>query len=186
MTRIIAGRARGRRLKTPSGDSTRPTTDRVREALFSAIESRHGSLAGQRFLDLFAGSGAVGLEAWSRGADFVTFVERDRRTATLLQGNATQIGFAAPDVWPLDVGSVLRRRPVAPYDVVFGDPPYAHGDDDVDGLLELVVTGGWLADDSLVVLERSSRSRAPDWPAGIRATWHRRYGETALWFGETI
>src|SRR5215218_8684934 len=98
MTRIISGAAGGRRLATPSGPATRPTTDRVREALFSSIESWCGSLQGLRFLDLFAGSGAVGLEAWSRGAGVVTLVEQDRRTASLISANARRLGFTKAHV----------------------------------------------------------------------------------------
>ena len=93
MTRIIGGSAGGRRIQTPRGVNTRPTSDRVREALFSAIESWCGSLHGLRFLDLYAGSGAVGLEAWSRGAGVVTLVEQDRRTASLIADNARTLGF---------------------------------------------------------------------------------------------
>src|SRR3954469_15715601 len=98
MTRIIGGTAGGRRLSTPTGPTTRPTTDRVREALFSSIESWCGSLQGLRFLDLYAGSGAVGLEAMSRGAGVVTLVESDRRTARLIEQNAKALGFAKAEV----------------------------------------------------------------------------------------
>src|SRR3954449_7759145 len=98
MTRIIGGRAGGRRIATPRGSHTRPTSDRVREALFSAIESWCGSLSGLRFLDLYAGSGAVGLEAWSRGAGVVTLVEQDRRTASMIAANAHDLGFSRADV----------------------------------------------------------------------------------------
>src|SRR6476619_8665658 len=98
MTRIIGGTAGGRRIATPRGANTRPTSDRVREALFSAVESWCGSLSGLRFLDLYAGSGAVGLEAWSRGAGVVTLVEQDRRTAALVSANARELGFAKADV----------------------------------------------------------------------------------------
>src|SRR5690349_24095434 len=93
MTRIIGGSAKGRRLQTPSGDATRPTSDRVREALFSTLESQLGSLTGLRVLDLYAGSAAVGLEAMSRGAGVVTAVESDRRTARLAHENAKSLGF---------------------------------------------------------------------------------------------
>ncbi len=93
MTRIVAGSAGGRRLRTPSGGRTRPTSDRVKEALFSALESQIGTLAGRRFLDLFAGSGAVGLEARSRGAQHVTLVERDPATAALIRANAKELGL---------------------------------------------------------------------------------------------
>jgi 16S rRNA (guanine966-N2)-methyltransferase len=98
MTRIIGGTARGRRLKAPSGDQTRPTSDRVREALFSSVVSEIGSMNGLRFLDLYAGSGAVGLEARSRGAGSVTLVEQDRRTASLIRDNARSLGFAEVEV----------------------------------------------------------------------------------------
>ncbi len=98
MTRIIAGRAKGRRLATPKGTDTRPTSDRVREALFSAVESWCGTLADLRVLDLYAGSGALGLEAWSRGAGAVTWVEADRRTTTIIAANARTIGFDSADV----------------------------------------------------------------------------------------
>src|SRR6478672_639808 len=107
MTRIIGGTAGGRRLRTPTGDATRPTADRVREALFSALESQLGSLTGLRFLDLYAGSGAVGLEAMSRGAGVVTAVESDRRTARLVQDNATALHFHKVEVLALPVARVL-------------------------------------------------------------------------------
>src|SRR3954453_18683913 len=113
MTRIISGRAGGRRLTTPSGPTTRPTTDRVREALFSSIESWCGSLHGLRFLDLYAGSGAVGLEAWSRGAGVVTLVEQARRTAALISQNARALGFPRADVQAGAVAGALRRAPNA-------------------------------------------------------------------------
>ena len=125
MTRIIGGSAGGRRITAPAGQHTRPTTDRVREALFSSIESWCGSLQGLRFLDLYAGSGAVGLEAWSRGAGVVTLVESDRRTARLIGDNARTLGFAKADVVaPAPVAATLAEPPAAPYDVVFLDPPY--------------------------------------------------------------
>src|SRR4051812_24748172 len=98
MTRIIGGTVGGRRIATPRGVSTRPTSDRVREALFSAIEWGCGSLWGLRFLALYAGSGAVGLEAWSRGAGVVTLVEQDRRTAAMIAGNARDLGFSRAHV----------------------------------------------------------------------------------------
>src|SRR4249919_1720275 len=126
MTRIIGGTAGGRRIATPRGANTRPTSDRVREALFSAVESWCGSLSGLRFLDLYAGSGAVGLEAWSRGAGVVTLVEQDRRTARLISTNARALGFSRAHVVASAVASTLLRPPKAPYDVAFLDPPYAH------------------------------------------------------------
>ena len=160
MTRIIGGSAGGRRLATPRGSQTRPTSDRVREALFSAVEAWCGSLDGLRFLDLYAGSGAVGLEAWSRGAGVVTLVEQDRRTAALVSRNATTVGFARADVRAQSVGSVLRKPPAAPYDVVFLDPPYPLPDDEVTAVLASLVEGHWLVPGALVVVERASRGPA--------------------------
>ena len=183
MTRIIGGTAGGRRITTPRGASTRPTSDRVREALFSAVESWCGSLHGLRFLDLYAGSGAVGLEAWSRGAGVVTLVEHDRRTATLITSNARALGFARANVLAAPVAATLRRAPTAPYDVVFLDPPYPLGEEAVAEDLAALVAHGWLVPGALVVVERSSRSPEPGWPEGIRGTRERRYGETTLWYG---
>lgn len=183
MTRIIGGTAGGRRLATPRGAHTRPTSDRVREALFSAVESWCGSLHGLRFLDLYAGSGAVGLEAWSRGAGVVTLVEQDRRTAALIRENARTIGFPRADVVAAAVGGTLRRTPAAPYDVVFLDPPYPLADAAVTDDLEALAAHDWLVPGALVVVERSTRSPEPGWPPGIGDVRHKRYGETSLWYG---
>ncbi|WP_193612299.1 16S rRNA (guanine(966)-N(2))-methyltransferase RsmD [Nocardioides lijunqiniae] len=183
MTRVIAGRAKGRRLATPRGDATRPTSDRVREALFSAVESWCGSLHGLRVLDLYAGSGAVGLEAWSRGAEAVTLVEQDRRTAALVSDNARTIGFAQADVRAASVAATLRQPPTAPYDVVFLDPPYPLSDEAVAADLAGLVEHGWLAPDALVVVERAKRSTEPTWPDGLVGDRSKRYGETVLWYG---
>ena len=166
MTRIIAGSAGGRRLETPKGDRTRPTSDRVREALFSAVESWAGSLRGLRVLDLYAGSGAIGLEAWSRGAETVTLVESDRPTADLVRRNARAIGCLAADVRAAAVGSVLATAPASPYDLVFSDPPYPLPEADLAHDLELLAVHDWLVPDTLVVVERGSRSPEPTWPAG--------------------
>ncbi|MEZ0578816.1 16S rRNA (guanine(966)-N(2))-methyltransferase RsmD [Nocardioides sp. MH1] len=190
MTRIIAGAAGGRRLETPRGDRTRPTSDRVREALFSAIEARTGSLRGLRFLDLYAGSGANGLEAWSRGAEAVTFVEADRRTADLVARNARAIGCGVASVHAAPVTAVLAAGADAPYDLVFSDPPYPLDDATVADDLALLAAQGWLADDALVVVERGTRSPGPAWPPGVvplpgkRAA--KKYGETTLWFAQPL
>ena len=183
MTRIIGGAAGGRRINTPRGASTRPTSDRVREALFSAVESWCGSLRGLRFLDLYAGSGAVGLEAWSRGAGVVTLVEQDRRTAALISGNARTIGFPRANVVTAPVAGALRRPPAAPYDVAFLDPPYPLPDESVAEDLESLLSNGWLVPGALVVVERSVRSPEPAWPTGYSETRQKRYGETVLWYG---
>ncbi len=187
MTRIIGGTAGGRRLRTPPGSATRPTTDRVREALFSMVESALGSLAGVRFLDLYAGSGAVGLEAASRGAVEVTLVEQDRRTAGIARGNARSLGLDAVEVVCASVTRHLQgeRGSAAPYDVVFLDPPYAVADEVVVRALTLLVTEGWLADPAAVVVERGRRSPEPAWPPGLVSAGDRSYGTTHLYFAET-
>jgi 16S rRNA (guanine966-N2)-methyltransferase len=183
MTRIIGGRAGGRRLTTPRGQSTRPTSDRVREALFSAVESWFGTLDGLRVLDLYAGSGAVGLEAWSRGAGVVGLVEHDRKTAALIRTNATDLGFAKADVRAASVSAVLAGTPQAPYDLVFLDPPYPLESAAVEADLRALVAHGWLVPDALVVVERGSRSRALTWPEGLEMHREKKYGETVLWYG---
>lgn len=184
MTRIIGGSAGGRRLATPKGEATRPTSDRVREALFSAVESRCGTLAGLRFLDLYAGSGAVGLEARSRGAAVVTLVEQDRRTADLVRRNARDLGLAeGTHVLTGSVLTVLQHPPEAAYDVVFADPPYPLPNADVEAVLAALAGHGWLADDALVVVERATRGPAYSWPPGLAGDRDRRYGETLLRYG---
>ena len=183
MTRIIGGTAGGRRLETPRGHTTRPTSDRVREALFSAIESRTGSLDGLRFLDLYAGSGAVGLEAWSRGAGVVTMVEHDRRTAALISRNAAALGFSKARVVASSVATFLASPPAAPYDIVFSDPPYPMSDEDVDADLVALVAHGWLVPGALVVVERAAKRTVLTWPPGTEEDRTKRYGETALWYG---
>ena len=181
--RIVAGQWRGRRLAAPPGRTTRPTSDRVREALFSSIESWCGSLSGLRFLDLYAGSGAVGLEAWSRGAGVVTLVEQDRRTSALIRTNARAIGFPGADVVSATVSTTLQRSPSAPYDVVFLDPPSPMTPDEVDDDLRLLHLHGWLVPGAMVVVERSSRSSPPTFPDDFTDHRERRYGETTLWYG---
>ena len=182
MTRIIGGAAGGRRITTPRGAATRPTSDRVREALFSAVESWCGSRQGLRFLDLYAGSGAVGLEAWSRGAGVVTLVESDRRTAALIRANAHALGFDRADVVAASVPTALARTPAAPYDVVYLDPPYPLDEAGLAQDLALLRGHDWLVPGAMVVVERSTRSPEPTWPAGLGGTRSKRYGETTLWY----
>ena len=189
MTRIIAGSAGGRRLATPPGEGTRPTSDRVREAVFSALEAAVGSWAGVRFLDLYAGSGAVGLEAVSRGAARATLVEQHRRTAGVARRNVQALGLPGVEVVVARAESLVAgppREPLDPcgaYDIVFLDPPYDLADDVVTTVLARLVDQGWLAPDALVVVERSGRGPDLAWPPGLRGVRTRRYGETAVWYG---
>ena len=180
MTRIIAGTAGGRTLRTPPGAGTRPTSDRVREALFSALDAR-GAVAGSRVLDLYAGSGALGLEALSRGAATAVFVEADGRAASVVRANAGALGFAtAARVVAGTVERVLAGRPDSPYDLVLLDPPYAVDDQTLGEVLARLAQV-WLAAGAVVVVERSTRSPEPRWPAGLAAEGPRRYGETTVW-----
>lgn len=190
MSRIIAGSRGGRRIATPPGDRTRPTTDRVREALFSAIASWAGtaatvpeqSLAGLAFCDLYAGSGAVGLEAASRGAQPVLLVEADRRTSLLTRRNATDLALAA-EVRAVRVEQLARQRAGAAYDVVFADPPYDVATEAMDELLADLVGNGWVSSAGLVVVERSRRTPELSWSTAFTEHWNRLYGETVLCFG---
>jgi 16S rRNA (guanine966-N2)-methyltransferase len=174
MTRIIGGSHGGRRLKVPAGSSTRPTSDRAREGLFSSLQSLL-DLDGALVLDLYAGSGALGLEAVSRGAARATLVERDPKALSVLRANVADLGLSA-DVVEADVLAYLRR-PSSPYDVVLLDPPY---DLDVDPVLALLPP--WLADGGVVVVERATRGAAPVVPEGWDLLRDRRYGEATLWY----
>lgn len=179
MTRIIAGTAGGRELRTPAGRGTRPTSDRVREALFSALEARD-ALTGARVMDLYAGSGALGLEAASRGADEVTLVESDRAAASVIRDNAGRLGLRAT-VLPMTVAAALAGTP-RELDLVFLDPPYDLSEEALAGDLEALASRGWLADDALVVVERSKRSAEPRWPERLVPERLKKYGETVIWY----
>lgn len=173
----------------PTGDQTRPTTDRTREALFSAIASWAGTsagaadaaLSGLGFCDLFAGSGAVGLEAASRGADPVVLVEADRRTADVAKANAADLGLRAT-VQAARAEHYVRTRAGRAFDVVFLDPPYDHTSEAVDALVAAIIGEGWVLPDGLVIVERSARTDPPTFPPGFDDGWDKRYGETVLYF----
>ncbi len=192
MTRVVAGAARGRRLVVPPGRGTRPTSGRAREGLFSSLASLCGEVSGRHVLDLYAGSGAVGLEALSRGAAHVLLVEQQARAARVIRDNATALGLPGAAVVTGRVEPLTARAPTAgalaqtarpPYDVAFLDPPY----DLADAVVQTVLCGlrahGWLAEAAVVVVERASRSGALAWPAGLLPLRSRRYGEATLWYG---
>ncbi|AGZ45567.1 16S rRNA (guanine(966)-N(2))-methyltransferase RsmD [Actinoplanes friuliensis] len=188
MTRIIAGVHGGRKLAAPPGAQTRPTADRVREAYFSALGTMV-DLEGARFVDLYAGSGAVGLEALSRGAGHALLVESDAKAARAVRDNI--VTLRAGDAARLVTGKVLQvlagPPEGGPFDVVFADPPYALGDDEITAVQEALVSNGWLAEDAVVTFERSTRTvvrgQPLSWVDGITADRSRRYGETTLWYG---
>jgi 16S rRNA (guanine966-N2)-methyltransferase len=174
MTRLVAGRYGGRRLQVPSGDRTRPTSDRAREGLFSTLQSLL-ELEGARVLDLYAGSGALGLEAVSRGAAEATLVERDAHALTALRANVAALDAPAVVV-DADV-EVFLARGGPPHRLVLLDPPY---EEDVAPVLALLAP--WVEQDGVVVVERASRGgppTAPEWLVGDRS---RRYGEATLWY----
>jgi 16S rRNA (guanine(966)-N(2))-methyltransferase RsmD len=182
LTRIIAGTFRSRRIGAPPGRDTRPTSDRVREALFGAL----GDLAGSRFADLYAGSGAIGLEAASRGAEHVLLVESDPAAGRVIRDNIALLGAGdVAKLAPSKVESVLVGGPGSggPYDIVVADPPYPVGEAEITALLGGLVEHGWLAPDAVVIVERSRRSPEPTWVNGVTGERSRRYGDTTLWYG---
>jgi 16S rRNA (guanine966-N2)-methyltransferase len=184
MTRVIAGTAGGRRLAVPPGTSTRPTSDRAREGLFASVLSELGSLDDKRVLDLYAGSGAVGLEALSRGAAHVLLVESDARAAGVIKANVATVGMSGATVVTDRAERLLARPPASTdrYDLVFADPPYAVTPAAVGRVLTLLAAG-WLAAGALIVVERATRSGPLEWPPGYLPGKSRRYGEATFWYG---
>lgn len=184
MTRIVAGRARGRRLKVPA-TGTRPTSDRAREALFSALDSQLGGFAGLHVVDLYAGSGALGLESLSRGAEHSDLVESGKEQLVVLRQNVDAVGLPGAVVHAVTVERWVRERDASatPVDLVFADPPYDVTDDQLAVLLARLAARGGLAPDAVVVVERPSRGGEFRWPQGFTALRDRRYGEATLWFG---
>ncbi|RVW05426.1 16S rRNA (guanine(966)-N(2))-methyltransferase RsmD [Rhodococcus xishaensis] len=178
MTRIVAGRAGGRRLKVPAS-GTRPTPERVREALFSSLDSRI-DLEGAAVLDLYAGSGALGLEALSRGAEYVLLVESDVKAAAVIRQNMTAVGLSGAVVRTAPVAAVVGSVAEREFDVVLADPPYAITGEDVTAALGTLVANGWVGEGSIVVVERSSRSAETRWPDGLQPERVKRYGETRI------
>jgi 16S rRNA (guanine966-N2)-methyltransferase len=182
VTRIVGGQARGRRLAVPPR-TTRPTSERAREALFNTLRAEL-DLAGSRVLDLYAGSGAVGLEALSRGARAAVFVESDHRAAAVLQDNVTALGLAGASVQRCTAATFLSSSgAVEPFDLAFLDPPYAVSTAAVMAVLTTLATDRWLVPGAVVVVERSAREAQLPWPSEIKAIKQRRYGEGCLWYG---
>lgn len=176
--RVIAGIAKGHPLRAPTGRGTRPTADRVREAVFSALQP---VIVGARVLDLYAGSGALGIEALSRGAEAATFVERDRRAVATIRGNLASTRLdAGAHVVARDVRAALVALAAsgASFDVVVLDPPYRVDEDErtevLAGVADVVSVGGQ------VRLEQAARAPAATWPATLRLARERRYGDTRI------
>jgi 16S rRNA (guanine966-N2)-methyltransferase len=182
VTRIVGGAAGGRRIGVPAGSGTRPTADRVREALFSSLESEFGSFVGLAVLDLYAGSGAIGLEALSRGAVNVMLVESDRRAADVIAANIKVVGLPGAKLVTRPVEKITAGEVPAEFDLVFADPPYKLETTELQDVLTDLAECGWLADDAIVVVERGKREPW-EWPEGFAALRDRKYGEARLWYG---
>jgi 16S rRNA (guanine(966)-N(2))-methyltransferase RsmD len=182
--RIIAGEAGGRRLAVPPGDGVRPTSDRVKESVFSALGP--GRLVGARVLDLYAGSGALGLEALSRGAAAALLVERDAAAARAIRANIVSLGFEERATLRVaTVAAVLGGPgPAATFDLVLLDPPYDTPASEVEGALRLLGAEAWTASDATVVVERAAGSPPVEWPEGWGSTWERCYGDTLVLFAQ--
>jgi 16S rRNA (guanine966-N2)-methyltransferase len=181
MTRLISGVAGGRRIKVPSS-GVRPTGDRAREGLFNSLGTLI-DLDGAAVLDLYAGSGALGLEALSRGAQTVVFVESSPKVLPVLRANLATVGLPGGRVLAGSVPTVVGGPPPARFDLVLADPPYATSAEEVQDVLRALVGGDWLAPGAVVVVERSSREDAWEWPTPLDGLRNRRYGEAQLRYG---
>jgi 16S rRNA (guanine966-N2)-methyltransferase len=181
VTRLIAGTAGGRRLKVPPS-GVRPTGDRAREGLFNSLGSLL-DLDGARVLDLYAGSGALGLEALSRGAAELVLVESGPRVLPVLRANVAAVGLPGARVVAGSVPAVVAGPAPGRFDLVLADPPYATPADEVLGVLRSLVDRGWLAPGAVVVVERSSREPSWEWPTPLAGLRERRYGEALLRYG---
>ena len=185
MTRIVAGGAGGRRLEVPRS-GTRPTSERVREALFSRLE-HEGMVDGARVLDLCAGSGALGLEAASRGAAEVTLVDAARPAVAVCRRNIRSFGLRGVRAVCAKAETYLAGPAGVGVDLVLLDPPYDVAEETLTAMLTPLARGGsdpWLAPGAVVVVERSTRCPEPTWPEGLARYAQRRYGETVLHFAE--
>ena len=179
--RIVGGSLRGRPLAGPTSDAIRPTADRLREALFNILLHAYGDpVAGARVLDLFAGTGALGLEAASRGAAFVLFVDDGAQARALIRENVAALGLGGVTrVFRRDATKLGPAHPLPPFALAFLDPPY--GQDLAPAALAAARDGGWLEPDALIVVEEASKSRFAA-PPGFSELERRAYGDTEFIF----
>jgi 16S rRNA (guanine966-N2)-methyltransferase len=184
VTRIVGGVAGGRRIAVPP-HGTRPTTDRVRESLFNIVTARL-DLTNLSVLDLYAGSGGLGLEALSRGAGSALFVESDRRAAAVLERNIATIGLPGATLRRGLVAEVLAAGTAAPVDVVLADPPYEVDGSEVEALLTALAVHGWVREGSVAVVERAAGGPPLNWPGGWDCWRPRTYGDTRLELAERL
>jgi 16S rRNA (guanine966-N2)-methyltransferase len=184
VTRIIGGVAGGRRIAVPPR-GTRPTTDRVRESLFNIVTARL-DLTGFSVLDLYAGSGALGLEALSRGAASALFVESDRRAAAVLERNIATLGLPGATAHRGLVATVLSGGAAAPFDLVLADPPYEVEAAEVQAVITALTTHGWVLDGTLAIVERAAAGAPLSWPPDWEPWEPRVYGDTRLELAERL
>ena len=182
MTRITAGRYRGRRLQTPPGPTTRPTSERVREALANSLVAA-GGLDGARVLDLYAGSGAIGLELLSRGADSLVVVEQDRAALAVLRANVAALQVPNVQVAGVDVRTYASSPAGRPFDYVVADPPYDVPTSDLSEIFGALATAGHLNPGADLIVERSKRSGEMSWPDPLIGVRTKKYGDTRLCYG---
>lgn len=182
MTRIIGGVAGGRRIAVPPR-GTRPTTDRVRESLFNIVTARW-DLTGLAVLDLYAGSGALGLEALSRGAVSALFVESDQRAAAVIARNIEALGLPGATLRRGAVATVLAGGTASPADLVLADPPYDVDTAEVQSVVAALGQYGWVHSGSLAVVERAAAGTTLTWPDGWTPWPQRVYGDTRLELAE--
>lgn len=185
--RVIAGMAKGRNLISPIG-STRPTSDRAREALFSSLESEFGSLSDLSFLDLYCGSGAVGVEALSRGAALVTSIDNDEKATNIARQNFQLVekitGIGTYSVITMSVGKFLDKQSDFSFDIIFLDPPYDLPNNEIEKNLSALVTQSFVKPSSIVAIERDSKARPLSWPAPLREVKVRKYGAATIYYAE--
>lgn len=179
MTRIIAGEFRGRRISVPDGE-TRPTSDRAREGIFSTVESLLGTLHGRRVLDLYAGSGALGLEARSRGASDVILVDNNDKAIRVCKGNIAALGLNGVVAVRMSAEHFLDSGADA-FDLILIDPPYALANSEIEKILHSAHAR--LAPHGVIGVERSSRSEPFQWPSGYQFLRDRTYGEARVYYG---
>lgn len=185
MTRVIGGDFRGRAIKVPDAE-TRPTSSRVREAIFSSVEHAVSGLDDLRVLDLFSGSGAFGIESISRGATEAVLVEKDLRAADTLHSNVANFGIKNARVVIADAFTeVSQRSGRGSFDVVFIDPPYSFEDEQVNALIRQLSENDWLNEYALIVVERGSRSQVV-WPESVEELRKKVYGDTTIWYGQYL
>ena len=174
--RVVGGSERGRQLKAPTGSAVRPTSDKVKQALFNILGER---VEGAVFLDLFAGAGGIGIEALSRGAERVMFVDASRDSLSVVKQNIEELGFRSRAEALLSQAELFLKKPSGPYDIVFLDPPYA---EKMQPLLELLGCAGILKHDSIVVAEHFRKQPLPENAGGLTRYRETRYGDTVLAF----